>query len=129
MNELIPKHKDDFSPFEKLKNHSIEEIRPIIMDILYWLKDGNWPISSAVADLFEDKIDQIESEIIQILKSSDDEIWKYWVISRLLFQPDSTLPKSILNELTRIKTNPTIEEKREEVNLVAEEALECQTGF
>lgn len=123
MKELIPKSKDDFSPFEKLESKSIEEFYPIVMDLLKWLQDGNWPIFNAIVKIFEDKIDKIEKEILQILKSSD-EVWKYWIISDLLFQSSTPLPKSIYEELVRIKNHPNPREHNEEVDLVAEELID-----
>ncbi|MEO1013484.1 MAG: DUF5071 domain-containing protein, partial [Bacteroidota bacterium] len=50
IKELIPKDKLDIEMAEKLNQYPYEEIKPIIPDLLEWIKDMNWPVARTVAE-------------------------------------------------------------------------------
>lgn len=116
IRDLIPKNKGDLSTAEKLTNYSYEELKEIIPNLLEWLQDMNWPVAKPVSEYLESINDKITTELLSILKSNDDEVWKYWIIT--IFGPITQSP-IIKNEIIRIATYPTENEIIEEVHQVA----------
>lgn len=124
VSELIPKDKCDESGIEKLKLLSFNEIQPIVPDLLEWLQDCNWPVASSVLEVLCPIIDQITSEILQVLRG-DDGVWKYWILSNLISRTSNPI---LLQEINRIALFPTKDEKEEEVALIASEILRGDWG-
>jgi hypothetical protein len=116
IRDLIPKNKGDLSTAEILTNYSYEELKEIIPNLLEWLQDMNWPVAKPVSEYLESINDKITTELLSILKSNDDEVWKYWIIT--IFGPITQSP-IIKNEIIRIATSPTENEIIEEVHQVA----------
>jgi hypothetical protein len=116
---LIPKDPCDESSIEKLKLLSFNEIQPIVPDLLEWLQDCNWPVSSSILKILRPIIDQITSEILQILKG-DDGVWKYWILLNLISKTSNPI---LLEEINRIALFPTKDENEEEAALIAAEIL------
>jgi hypothetical protein len=116
IRDLIPKNKGDLSTAEILTNYSYEELKEIIPNLLEWLQDMNWPVAKPVSEYLESINDKITTELLSILKSNDDEVWKYWIIT--IFGPITQSP-IIKNEIMRIATSPTENEIIEEVHQVA----------
>jgi len=84
-----------------------------------WLQDINWPISGVMADNLLRYQDDIEDEIMFVL-NTNDEVWKYWVISVF---GNSTKSIKVQERILQIATSPTQNEINEEVNLVAIEVI------
>lgn len=120
IKNLIPKNKGDLSAAEKLKNYSYEDLKEIIPNLLEWLQDFNWPVAKPVSEYLESIHDKITTELLAIVKSNEDEVWKYWIIT--IFGPIAQSP-IIKNEIIRIATSPTKNEMIQEVDEVAKEIV------
>ncbi|CAM2880657.1 DUF5071 domain-containing protein [Chryseobacterium flavum] len=120
IKDLIPKDKSDLFTAEKLKHYSYDDLKEIIPDLLEWLQDMNWPVAKTVSEYLFSINDKITSELLPILKSNKDEVWKYWIIT--VFGPVTQCPV-IKNEIIRIAVSPTKNEKIEEVHEVAQEIM------
>jgi hypothetical protein len=120
IQDLIPKNKGDLSTAEKLKNYSYEDLKEIIPNLLEWLQDLNWPVAKPVSEYLESIHDKMTTELLAILKSNEDEVWKYWIIT--IFGPITESPV-IKNEIIRIAASPTKNERIEEVDEVAKEIM------
>lgn len=119
LNELIPKDKGDLLPAYRLEDYTYEEIKSIIPQLIEWLQDMNWPVAGILAENLLRYQDDIEDEIMFVL-NTNDEIWKYWVISVF---GNSTKSKKIQERINQIATSPTQNEINEEVNIVAIEII------
>lgn len=119
LNELIPKDKGDFLAVYKLEDYTYEEVKSIIPELMEWLQDMNWPIAGVMADNLLRYQDDIEDEIMFVL-NTNDEVWKYWVISVF---GNSTKSLKVQERINQIATFPTQNEITEEVNLVAIEVI------
>ena len=119
IKNLIPKDKFDIETAEKLKEHSFEEIKPIIPELLQWLQDLNWPVSKPIAEILIPFSENIALEILQILRG-EDEMWKYWII--LVFGEISK-NQLVLNEIKRISKNPTTGEIESETHKIAKQIM------
>lgn len=112
IRDLIPKDKFDIKTAEKLHNFSFAEIKPIIPDLLEWIQDMNWPVSRPVAEYLKTITDEVNPDILKILRG-DDDMWKYWTIGVFGCVTKDT---NVLAEIRRIATNPTKGEIECEVN-------------
>lgn len=83
----------------------------------------NWPQAPLIADYFSPHINEIQEELISILKSND-EIWKYWILHGLILHSEITPSQKILLEVKRVYLNASKQEKEEEVDVIAMEILE-----
>ncbi|MBC8643248.1 DUF5071 domain-containing protein [Flavobacterium lindanitolerans] len=95
---LVPKNKEDLNFINNLKLKSISEIRDFIPQLLEWMQDMNWPQAPLIADYFSPYINEIQEELISILKSND-EIWKYWILHGLILHSEITPSRKILLEV------------------------------
>lgn len=120
---LVPNNKEDLNFIHNLKLKSISEIRDIIPQLLEWMQDMNWPQAPLIADYFSPYINEIQEELISILKSND-EIWKYWILHGLILHSEITPGQKILLEVKRVYLNASKQEKEEEVDVIAKEILE-----
>jgi len=119
LKHLIPKNKFDEETAKKLKDHSYEELKQIIPQLLEWIQDMNWPVASIVADYLISISKKIQKEILDIITGSDI-MWKYWCISVICYNSPDALSEEVLSEIVRIAQNPTQFEIENEVN---EEAI------
>jgi hypothetical protein len=114
----IPKDKEDLDFVNELQSMKIEEIKDDIPRLLEWIQDGNWPQAPYIYNYLIPYVNNIEEEIINILRS-DDEMWKYWLITGLLYHSKFTPSVSIMAELKKLSTNPSDDEKEAEVDISA----------
>ena len=120
--KLIPKDKFDITTAEKLNNYSYEEIQSIIPSLLEWLQDMNWPVAKPISEYLISINEQITNEILDVFKTND-EIWKYWMIST--FGP-VTQNKEIKKEIERIAKRPTNNERLEELDELSLEIMKIR---
>jgi hypothetical protein len=117
--DLIPKHKHDIERAENLKNYSYSELKPIIPELLEWLQDCNWPVAKPVSEYLVSINVNITNEILDVL-NTNDQIWKYWIISIFGRITNDTF---VRNEIIRIARNPTENESLEYVDEIANEII------
>lgn len=120
---LIPKGKEDTNFINVLKMKSISEIRDLIPQLLEWMQDGNWPQAPLIADYFSPYINEIQEELISILRG-DDAMWKYWILHSLILHSEITPSQKILLEVKNVYLNATPHDKEAEVDIIASEILE-----
>lgn len=115
--KLIPKDKFDVSGIEQLKAINVEEIEPILWELLKWIQDINWPIARELIEI----LPRFHFQLIPYIKTvfdTDDSIWKCWVLWLIEKFPEETI-KILASDIRRIAYNPTIGERNEETNLYA----------
>ena len=115
--DLVPKNKFDNSNIEKLKQLSNNEIEPILPALLELIQDCNWPVASDILEVLALHQSAIVPLIHKVFSPNEkDDVWKYWIITRLapLFSDRSI--KCILPDIKRIAQIPTQDELKEDVN-------------
>lgn len=122
LNDLIPKDKFDIKRAENLNNYDIEDLRPILNDLLYCLADINWPIAEPVSNYLLKYTDKITDEIVAVLKT-DDEVWKYWLIKVF---GEKTTDEKLKQEIIRLATDPNESEKRDEIDIISQDIIEMR---
>lgn len=121
---LVPKNKFDESTIEELQKLNDHEITPILLPLLEWIRDINWPVAQKIVPILAKHQVAVTPFIIELLKPEQtDEIWKYWIIAELLglFQSENLQP--VLPSLQRIAEHPTENERDEEVDVAARKVL------
>ena len=118
---LVPTHKSDLATAQAAIDAGYPAIAPILADLTEWLQDSNWPVAKKLAP-FLAGIGKPMIEHIDCVFSTNDHIWKYWMIVCLIEESDELLEHYKI-DLIRIATNPTQIEKHEELDEVARDAL------
>lgn len=80
---FLPKSKDDIDSCKNLNSASEEEINDHIGELLFWLQDFNWPVAEPVLGRIIAVGEKLAEPVREILEGNDD-IWKYWIVSRLI---------------------------------------------
>ncbi|WP_074901611.1 DUF5071 domain-containing protein [Microbulbifer thermotolerans] len=111
---LVPIDKFDDEACEHLKAASDEEVIPHIERLLECLQDLNWPIAPLVSERLSMLGLELVQPILRIL-SGNDEMWKYWIVSHLLYQVSDDVFCQLRFKLNSIKLHPTKSEVEEEV--------------
>lgn len=120
--DIFPLDKGDTDSVIKLMNYSFDELKPFASDLLNCLQDMNWPIASYMAIYLRPYVNELSNEIVEVFRSNDD-MWKYWLITSLLSKVDYEINTQLINELMRIRDNPSSGERDNEVDQVARETL------
>lgn len=109
-----------------LSNSNNEEIHSHLPELLTWLQDSNWPVSWPVSRPVSERLQTVDVHlapaITEILKS-EDNTWKYFLLSDLLLNCKPEVREFCMDEIVRIANNPSPREKREEVDLVAKDVI------
>jgi len=122
INDLIPSDKSDIETAENLKKYSYQELKEIILELLTWIQDMNWPVAGPVAEYLESISEEITKEIIKILQGTDG-VWKYWCVNVFAINAQKQLNSELIEEIIRISKTPTKDEMEEEVQKLAIEFL------
>lgn len=118
----LPRHKTDSAPIERLEADRLgDQITTLVPYLLVWLQDGNWPVSSSAAR-FLLGVGRLLLEPVRAVLSSGDDVWKYWVLERLVAE-DHALRQGVGDLLRRMAEAPTIGEREEGVDELARELL------
>ena len=124
-SNLIPKNKEDVDFIKNLNLKSIKEIKGIIPKLLEWMQDINWTQTGLLFDYFSPYINEIDNEIVDILKGNDG-LWKYSILLGLILNPSADIMPNdrILYAVQKLYENAT-EDDIESGNIeLAEEILE-----
>ena len=122
MIRLVPKDKFDDEACANLQAASDQDLLPYIADLLECLQDLNWPIAGPVAE----RLSLLGNELVQPVSdilNSDDEMWKYWIISHFLYLVSDEVFQALRFKLNSIRLYPTASETAEEVQSAACELL------
>jgi hypothetical protein len=121
-SELLPKDKHDHEAMERLQKLPIQELVPLLPELLEWVADINWPIARDAIDLLLTAPEHIVEPIRDVLRTTDDG-WKnnclHYVIPHLPVEQRRQLKP----DLERIAHQPTEDEIEEGTRDMAQELL------
>ncbi|MGC1376907.1 MAG: DUF5071 domain-containing protein [Anaerolineales bacterium] len=118
---LIPQHKFDTDRARAAIQAGYPAVAPILPQLLAWLQDYNWPVAPVLAP-FLISIGKPLIPHIQNILLSQDETWKYWIIS-IIIRNSPELALSFRDDLERLALSPTDREVSEELDGVARQVL------
>ncbi|THF78463.1 DUF5071 domain-containing protein [Cohnella fermenti] len=123
IKELVPKHKSDFDRINDLKKLSLDQIRPILPDLLEWLQDINWPIAIEVEEILIGFQEELVPHLKNIFNVVDGQ-WKYFLLYGLIKRlPDEVLVE-LKEDLERMLYYPTRDEIDEELDDILKKLLQ-----
>jgi hypothetical protein len=120
---LLPQHKSDYERAQAIIARGYPAVAPVLPELITWLQDCNWPVSHVIAPFLASIGSPIVPEIRRVLQTNDD-IWKYWVLSQVVARTSSDVAEGLREELTRIATEPTQGEILEDVSSTAQAILQ-----
>jgi hypothetical protein len=83
VQELLPADKGDVGRARSLVELGYPGVREVLPEILEWLQDGNWPVFPVLAP-FVASLGRVIVPHVKHVLSTNDEVWKYWVLSRVV---------------------------------------------
>ena len=82
LESLIPNHKSDLASAKAAVSAGHPAVESILPDLIFWLQDYNWPVAKILAP-FLASIGSPMIPHIDAVFATNDEIWKFWIISCL----------------------------------------------
>lgn len=127
-SELLPLPRDKFDTeaASAIARAGWPQIEPIVLQVLAWLHDANWPVAKILAPALAGIGSPLEPFVRQVL-GTGDEIWKYHLIEQLVAHSPE-LRISLRPELERIAGSPTEAERAEHVDRVAQDVLDLHSS-
>jgi hypothetical protein len=119
---IVPIDKFDDEACENMMAASNDDLVPHIDGLLECLQDLNWPIAESVSSRLSTLGVALVKPLLNVL-NSDDNVWKYCIVSHLLYQVDDEVFRLLRFTLNSIKRHPTKGEIEEEVHDVVCELL------
>jgi hypothetical protein len=123
----LPKDRHDQAAVQRAADLGFPALNPILPQLLAWGQDINWPVTRPIFALLAQAGPEIVPHLQAIFRS-DDAIWSYWIVADLTPRLASPIWDLIAADIHRMATNPTAAERKEEVDLVAAEALQKATA-
>jgi len=120
--DCVPKDKFDIAAVERARSVGFPALTEVLPRLLVWLQDCNWPVAEPVASLLPDAGIEILPHLREVL-SSDDGAWKYSVLTLLVPDLDPQIIAGLTDDLARLATHPTAEDRAEGVDQAARDLL------
>ncbi|WP_295199559.1 DUF5071 domain-containing protein [uncultured Chryseobacterium sp.] len=123
--KYLPSNKEDLEFIEELyKIKNINEIKEDIPILIEWLQDFNWEQADLICNyLLQFPLEMYKEDIYKIL-DSDDDMWKYWILLRLVKPIITKSDNWIIPKIEKLALNPTFGEKESEVDQIAKEIID-----
>lgn len=119
---MMPVDKFDTEAISRLAKGPRADVITHLPALLEWLQDINWPVAKPIAELLHGFSEELVAPLQSLLKGHD-EVWKYWLVRALLVEGSPQLRLAMQDDILRIINTPTEGESKEEVDLVARDAL------
>ena len=98
-----------------------------LLDLLVWLQDANWPISRSVAR-FLVSIGEPMYPFVREVFAGTDGIWKYWCVELFVRGLPRAAAEAFRPDLQRLAFHPTADDRSDEVDERARDALAWLDG-
>lgn len=109
----LPRHKGDVERAEALRRAPLEALESEAPDLLVWLQDMTWPVAGPVEEALA-KCGLVLVPLIRAIFESDDDVWKYWMVTSFLRAARPEVRLALRDDVRRLATRPTQAEIREE---------------
>ncbi|MGO3346489.1 MAG: DUF5071 domain-containing protein [Marinomonas sp.] len=122
---IVPRDKCDIEACKQLAVATDSQVLVALPELLEWLQDLNWPVAGHIivrVSLLEVNLDAF---LLPILTSTDDD-WKYWILSGLMPELPGRLSTLMIDQLVRMRDQPTVSEQKEEVDIESRALLEAK---
>ncbi|HVH46431.1 MAG TPA: DUF5071 domain-containing protein [Labilithrix sp.] len=123
LQDLIPIDKRDVERARAAVGAGYPAVEPILGRLIEWLQDCNWPVAHVLTPFLESIGAPLVPHIWHVLRTND-EVWKYWVIGRLIPSLPESAAVEFRPELERLAYTPHPNERSEDLDEQAREVLE-----
>ena len=121
MAHLLPADKHDLPKAEAIVALGYPAVDALLPELIAWMKDINWPVAKVLSP-FLAGIGEPLAPHLRMIFESEDHVWKYWVLDKLV-APSSSLAIAIKPHLLRMALEPSPGESDEEVDEIARRIL------
>ena len=122
MENYIPRHKSDVQAIKNLRSRVFATIKADVPELLGCMQDMHWDIAQGVAEYLAPHVNEIRGELLFILNSNDEQ-WKFGIVSFLLAKSPNKLDPELIAVLKRVAEHPTKSESYEELDVKAKEII------
>jgi hypothetical protein len=122
LNKYVPKNKHDHAAVQRARAVGFPALDPVLPNLLGWLKDMNWPVADAIAELLSISGAEIVPHIRGAFRS-DDAIWKYWILTQLCPKLSPVILAELRSDIEKLATNATPSDRIEDVDAAATDLL------
>lgn len=127
MKKYIPKRKDDITAIHYLKLSSFDEVKDDVGVLLEYLQDLHWDVARDIGTYLAPYVNEFSGDLLKILSSNDNE-WKFGVLTSLIAESRGELNQELIVALARIAQHPTDGEIDEGLNILAENLIKKTKG-
>lgn len=120
VKDYLPRHHLDNFYIDEMLELTEDEIKPILLDLITWLKDMSKPIASQLLPILIKNPNALEDIITKILDGEKtDTIWKYNIITYVVKEFPLENKVNLKKVLERIVNKPYKYEKIYETDIAA----------
>ena len=117
---LVPKGKLDVETAQRAVAAGFPAVEPVLYQLLEWIQDCNWPVAQELFSFLASIGEPLAPHIRRVF-ASDDYVWQYWIC--YLFAESPSLYAVFRDDIHRIATSPTAEERRHELDELCRKAI------
>lgn len=121
MTHLLPVDKHDLSKAEAIVALGYPAVGALLPELIAWMQDINWPVAKVLTP-FLAGIGEPLAPHLQMIFESEDHVWKYWVLDKLV-APSPRLAVALEPSLLRMALDPSPGESDEGVDEIARRIL------
>ena len=119
---LLPRNKHDCDAIRRIAEAGYPAIAPILDELMDWTADSNWPVARPLADFLLTLGTPLIDPILRVLRGTDGT-QKWHCINLFAREPPIDIFRGLEDDLRRLADHPSEDDKREEVDIEAREAL------
>ncbi|HKO54042.1 MAG TPA: DUF5071 domain-containing protein [Polyangiaceae bacterium] len=123
LRSLVPTGKSDLERARAAVEVGYPAVAPVLGELVGWLQDYNWPVAHVLVPFLQSIGAPLVPHIWHVLRS-DDDVWKYWVISLLIPSLSENAAATFRQELVRLSRHPRPTERGEMLDEEATVVLE-----
>jgi len=123
LRDLVPADKADLGRARAAVEAGYPAVAPVLGQLVEWLQDYNWPVARVLVPFLQSIGAPLVPHIWRVLRS-DDDVWKYWVISLLIPSLSENAAATFRQELARLSRQPRPTERDEMLDEKATAVLE-----
>jgi hypothetical protein len=119
---LLPRDKFDLDTVRAIADAGYPAIAPILDDLLDWTADSNWPVARPLADFLITVGDPLVAPLSRVLRGTDGSHKEHCIRLVVTELPTDVLGK-LEDDLRRLAEEPSEDDRREEADVAARDAL------
>lgn len=119
---LLPRDKFDLDAVGAIANAGYPAIAPILDELVDWTADSNWPVARPLADYLVTVGEPLAAPLSRVLRGTDGS-HKEHCLRLVANQLPIEILSKIEEDLRRVAERPSEDDRREEADIAAGNAL------